>query len=183
GNARDQSLMRSNSSQPPIAVRLAISGAAPAFSAVTYMLFTNALRLTLPSALWMSWNVSQPPMAVRLAISELAPAFSAVTIRLLACERRAMLPWPASSTSKVSHGPMAVRLAINGLAPALSAHTYAPFACARRLMTLDGGGGGGWVLPVVVTRTDEMASLPPVLARLGLSAVNVHDVPLNPEPA
>src|SRR6266851_2167117 len=75
--------MRSNCSQVPIAVRLAIRAWAPAFSAVTYLLFARANRLTVPLELWMSWKVSQVPIAVRLAISGEAPALSAVTIMLL----------------------------------------------------------------------------------------------------
>src|SRR5260370_28308896 len=69
-----QSSIRSNSSQVPIAVRLAISGDAPAFSAVTIMLLAWAFSLMLPSGLWMSWNVSHPPTAARLAISRYVPA-------------------------------------------------------------------------------------------------------------
>src|ERR1700730_15940728 len=80
--------MRSNCSQVPIAVRLAIRAWAPAFSAVTYLLFASANRLTVPLELWMSWKVSQVPIAVRLAISGEAPALSAVTYMLLARDRR-----------------------------------------------------------------------------------------------
>ena len=49
-NSSPQLPIRSNSSHGPIAVRFAISAAAPAFSAVTYFPFT-AMKLTLPSPL------------------------------------------------------------------------------------------------------------------------------------
>src|SRR5260370_451551 len=130
-----QSSIRSNSSQVPIAVRLAISGDAPAFSAVTIMLLARAFRLMLPSGLWMSWNVSHPPTAVRLAISGWAPACSAVTIMLFACARSAMPPLPRSISSNSSQPPIAVLLAISADAPALPAVTIMLLACARRLIT------------------------------------------------
>src|SRR5256885_10521298 len=140
-----------------MAVGLAISAAAPPFSAVTYRLFTSARRLTLPLALRTSWKVSHKPIAARLATNDAAPAFSAVTIRLLACARSAMAPPPASRTRKGSHAPTAVRLAISGAAPAFSAQTYPLFACARSAITPvpppprtggvgRGAGRAGWAL-------------------------------------
>ena len=60
---------RSNLSHEPIAVRFAISGAAPAFSAATYRLLPSERSETLPSLLRMTWNVSAGPIDVRFAIS------------------------------------------------------------------------------------------------------------------
>ena len=68
-----------NFSQGPIASRLAMSGSAPAFSAVTYLLFAMDLKLMLRSAFSMSRNVSQAPTTARLAMSGCAPACSAAT--------------------------------------------------------------------------------------------------------
>src|SRR5688572_2645720 len=68
-----------NFSQTPMAARLAISGAAPAFSAVTYLLLAMDLKLMLRSAFSMSWKVSQAPTTARLAMSGFAPASSAAT--------------------------------------------------------------------------------------------------------
>ena len=61
-------LIRSNVSQGPIAVRLAISGEAPALSAVTMSLFACARKLTVTVSR-IRLNSSQGPIAVRLAIS------------------------------------------------------------------------------------------------------------------
>src|SRR6185503_1676832 len=91
--------------------RLAISAAAPAFSATTYLLLTVARRLIVPSLLVMRAKVSHEPTAARLAISGSAPAFSAQTYMLLARDRRATLPPPRSIRSKRSVAPMVVALA------------------------------------------------------------------------
>src|ERR1700761_6184888 len=71
-----------------MAVRLAMSGEAPALSAVTIMLLAMARRLIVPLELLISVNCSQVPIAVRLAMSGDAPALSAVTIMLLAMARK-----------------------------------------------------------------------------------------------
>src|ERR1700729_1931834 len=81
-------LIRVNCSQVPIAVRLAMSGDAPALSAVTIMLLAWARKLIVPLELLMRSNDSQVPMAVRLAMSGDAPALSAVTMLLLATARK-----------------------------------------------------------------------------------------------
>src|ERR1700754_1831361 len=98
-----------------MASRLAISAAAPAFSAVTYLLLTVARKLTVPSLLLTRANVSQGPAEVRLAISGFAPAFSAQTYMLFARDRSATLPPPRSTRSNRSVAPIAVAPAINGL--------------------------------------------------------------------
>src|SRR5882724_2337946 len=150
-----------------MAVRLAMSGLAPALSAVTIMLLAVARRLIVPLEFWMSWNDSQAPMAVRLAMSGLAPALSAVTIMLLACARSAIFPLPASSRVNSSQAPMAVRLAMSGLAPALSAVTIMVLAMARRLITapirplLSTGGVGR----VAVSAICPLSIRPPSLVR------------------
>jgi hypothetical protein len=146
--------MRSNSSQGPIAVRLAMSAALPAFSAVTYLPLTLAFSDTLPSPLRMSWNFSHEPTAPRLAISDAAPAFSAHTYWLLTCARSAMNPPPASMRSNCCAAPIAVALAMSGEAPAV---TYLPLACARRLMTLFGGG---------VEPTEQSPATAPAVVRM-----------------
>src|SRR5260221_11165249 len=85
-----QSKMRSNSSQGPMAVRLAISGDAPALSAVTIMLLAMGRRLTLPPGVWMRLNVSHGPTAGRLAVSGHAPAWATDTTGWSAWARRAV---------------------------------------------------------------------------------------------
>ena len=81
---------------------MAISGAAPPFSAVTHLPLALAFRLTLPSAFGTIWNSSQSPMPSRFAMRAEAPPFSAVTYRPLASDRSATYPPPASTTSNRS---------------------------------------------------------------------------------
>src|SRR6266536_6374151 len=123
--------MRSNFSQVPIAVRFAISGAAPALSAHTYWLLALARKLTVPSGLRMSRNVSHGPNAVRLAINGCAPAFSAVTYWPLDLARSETSPLPRSMRSNCALVPMAPWLAISD--DPLGALTYWLSARARRL--------------------------------------------------
>src|SRR6476646_2687119 len=118
-----------------MAVRLAISGDAPPFSAVTYRLFAADRRVTEESALAISVNVSHRPTAPRLAIRLASPASSAQTKALSACARRAIRVPPSARKSYCSQGPIAVRLAISGDAPPFSATTNRPSARAFRLIT------------------------------------------------
>src|SRR6185436_697601 len=97
-----QEVMGVNFSQGPMASRLAISAAAPAFSATTYLLLTVARRLIVPSPLVIRANVSHEPAEARLAISGSAPAFSAQTYMLFARDRSATLPPPRSTRSNRS---------------------------------------------------------------------------------
>src|SRR3984957_8188977 len=142
--------MSVNCSQVPIAVRLAMSGDAPALSAVTIMLLAMARRLIVPLELLIRVNCSQVPIAVRLAMSGDAPALSAVTIMLLAWARKLIVPLELLMRSNCSQVPIAVRLAMSGDAPALSAVTIMLLAMARKLTT-------GVVLPVTTGGVGRVA--------------------------
>src|SRR4051812_50140558 len=78
--------MRANVSHWPIAVRLATSGAAPAFSAVTYWLLEWARSAIAPPPWSISSNRWAAPMLGASAISGVVPL--AVTYLPLAWARR-----------------------------------------------------------------------------------------------
>ncbi len=90
-----------NVSQPPTAVRLAISGSAPAFSAQTSSPLTRARSAMLPLPRSICSNCSHGPIAGALAISGAAPALAALTYCPLARARRLIEPplAPAPSPS------------------------------------------------------------------------------------
>src|ERR1700727_1478535 len=161
--------MSVNCSQVPIAVRLAMSGDAPALSAVTIMLLAMARRLIVPLELLIRVNCSQVPIAARLAMSGDAPALSAVTIMLLAWARKLIVPLEVLMRSNDSQVLTAVRLAMSGEAPALSAVTIMLLAMARKLTTVPGVVPPpltvGWVGRVAVSAIWPLSMRPPSLVR------------------
>src|SRR5690349_7515645 len=84
---------RSKVSHGPVLMRLLISGAAPAFSAVTSILLMSARKEMVPSALSVHRNVCASPADTAFASRDVAPVGSAVTKRLFARHFRATHPY------------------------------------------------------------------------------------------